>query len=195
MKSFVDYLTESEKTYFFKVCVAGDLPEKFEEHMEVSLQKYSLKNITNGKRTPIQERPLDFPNLQNMEVTYFDVELAYPTTDQVLEEYIGSCTRIPRSHIRVVNPYARDTIAAGEQTGDARTESKGPYEALLDSEYQDPIESKTAQQNVGDNRVMELLKELEKARSEREHDPMEAAPKGESQDIKNVENATSVLGS
>jgi len=194
MKSFADYLTESEKTYFFKVSVAGELPESFEDHMESSLQKYALKKLTSGKRTPIQERPADFPNLQNMEVTHFDVELAYPTTNQVLEEYLGHCTRIPRSHIRVVNPYARDTVAAGDQLGDARTE-KGPYESLLDSEYQDPIESKDAQQNVGDNRVMELLKELEQARSEREHDPMKAAPAGESKDIENVENASSVLGS
>lgn len=194
MKSFVDYLTESEKTYFFKVGIAGNIPEGFEDTLETDLQKFALKNMTAGKRTPIQERPMDFPNLQNMEVTYYDLELAYPTTNQVLEEYIGQCSRIPRSYVRVVNPHARD-VADGDQTGEARTESEGPYEALLNSEYKDPVSSEAAQQNVGANKVMDLLKELEKARKERENDPMEAAPKGESKDIENVENATSVLGS
>lgn len=52
----------------------------------------------------------------------------------------------------------------------------------------------SAQESVGDNRVMDLLKELEVARKEREIDPMEGAPKGESKDIDNKENATSVIG-
>jgi len=195
MKSFAEYLTESEKTYFFKVSVAGEIPEGFEDTMESSLQKFALKNITAGKRTPIQEQPMHFPNLQNMEVTHYDIELSYPTTNQVLEQYISQCSQVPRAHVRVENPYAQDTIAAGDQTGDARTESEGPYEALLNSEYKDPVSTESAQQNVGANKVMDLLKELEQARKEREHDPMRAATPGDSKDIKNVENATSVIGS
>ena len=194
MKSFVDYLTESEKTYTFKISVAGDLPENFENTLESVLSKYALKNLTSGKRTPIQERPMDFPNLQNMEVTHFEAELAYPTTPQVLEQYVQDCGCLSPGHIRVVNPLAEE-IVDGDQTGEARTESDGPYEALLNSEYQDPVKSDAAQQNVGGNRVMELLKELEKARSERENNPMEGAPKGDSQDITNEENATSPIGS
>ena len=37
----------------------------------------------------------------------------------------------------------------------------------------------SAQESVGDSRVMNLLKELEVARKEREIDPMAGAPKGE----------------
>ena len=53
MKSFVEYLTESEKTYTFKISVAGDLPENFENTLEGMLSKYALKNLTSGKRTPV----------------------------------------------------------------------------------------------------------------------------------------------
>lgn len=195
MKSLAEYLTESEKTYFFKIGIAGEVPEKFQDSIETDLQKFGLKNMTSGKRTPIQERPMDFPNLQNIEVTYYEVELAYPTTNQVLEQYISQCSQIPQAHVRVVDPYAQDKIAAGDQTGDARTEDEGPYEALLNSDYKDPISSDAAQQNVGANKVMDLLKELEQARKEREHDPMRAVVPGDSKDIENVENATSVIGS
>lgn len=194
MKSFVEYLTESEKTYTFKISVAGDLPENFENTLESMLSKYALKNLTSGKRTPIQERPMDFPNLQNMEVTHFEAEVAYPTTSQVMQQYVEDCGCLQPGHVRVINPLAEE-IANGNQEGEARTEGEGPYETLLDSDYQDPVKSDAAQQNVGGNRVMELLKELEKARSERENDPMEGAPKGDSQDITNEENATSPIGS
>ena len=53
----------------------------------------------------------------------------------------------------------------------------------------------SAQEAVGTNRVMDLLKELETARKEREIDPMDGAPKGESADIKDTENSKAVIGS
>jgi hypothetical protein len=194
MKPFTQYLTEAEKSYFFKISVAGELAEDFEDTLETMLQKYQLKNLSKGKRTPIQERPLDFPQLQNMEVTHFEVEVAYPTTTQVLQQYVEDCGCLQPGYVRVVDPHAQE-IADGDQAGEARTEDDGPYEALLNSEYVDPVKSDTAQQNVGGTKVMDLLAELEKARKERENDPMEGAPRGDSQDITTEENATSPIGS
>jgi hypothetical protein len=53
----------------------------------------------------------------------------------------------------------------------------------------------SGQESVGNNRVMDLLKELEKARKEKDNDPMEGAPVGESKDIDDSENAKSPIGS
>ena len=75
MKSFIEFLNESKKTYKFHVRVAGPLPEGFADKMETALQKYSVVNFSNGKTTPITETPLDFPSLQNMEVTHFEAEV------------------------------------------------------------------------------------------------------------------------
>ena len=47
----------------------GDLPEGFADTMETALQKFAVVSMGAGKKTPIQERPLDFPQLQNTEVT------------------------------------------------------------------------------------------------------------------------------
>ena len=88
MKSFKEFLTESAKTYKFKVRVAGELPEGFVDHMKANLAKYEVIKLSAGKTTPISERPLDFPRLQNMEVTHYEVELKYPATSQVLAEYL-----------------------------------------------------------------------------------------------------------
>jgi len=190
MKRFGDFLTEAKKEYHFKIGIAGELPENFEDNLESCLQKYSVSNMSAAKKTPIQERPLDFPHLQNTEVHYFEVALNYPTIDSVLHEYIAQCCNCATDHVRVVNPHAQE-IADGT---DIRKNT--PYEPLLDDvEMQDPVASQAAQQNVGNNKVMDLLAELEKARKERENDPMEGAPKGDSQDITNEENATSPIGS
>ena len=104
MTSFAQILNESKKTYEFKIGIAGPLPEGFQDQMETSLQKFKLLSSSAGKKTPIQTRPLDFPQLENMEVTYFEVETEYPTTVQILQEYLGQCCGVMQSHIIVRNP-------------------------------------------------------------------------------------------
>jgi hypothetical protein len=53
----------------------------------------------------------------------------------------------------------------------------------------------SAQGDVAGNRVMDLLKELETARKEREHEPTDGVPQGESADISEEEQTKSVVGS
>jgi phosphoketolase len=185
MKTLVEYLAESKKTYPFKIGIAGELPEGTEDKLKTSLEKFQIANMSSGKKTPIQERPLDFPQLQNTEVTYYEVEVNYPTTTQILQEYLGKCCSIPQSHIIVRNPNER-------QEEYQQRKQKEVYEPVLTKEE---LEGESAQPSVGGNRVMELLKELETARKEREHDPAAAAPRGESKDIDASENKKSAVGS
>lgn len=186
MKTFTQILTESKKTYEFKIGIAGEREEGFAEALETCLKKFDLLNMSNGKKTPIQERPLDFPQLQNMEVTYFEAELGYPTTSQVLQEYIPKCCHCLQTHVIVRNVNdPREEYQ--EPKGD------GPYEAKLDTLEMEQADPK-AQDSVAGNRVMDLLKELEVARKERNTDPMEAAPQGESADIDDTQNTKAVVG-
>jgi len=150
-------LAESTKTYPFKIGVAGDLPEGFADRLESALEKFVVVKMSNGKKTPIQKRPLDFPALENERATYFETELQYPTTPQVLQQYIKNYCSIPESNIIVRNPNE-------PQEAYQEPKSDKPYEAKLNSAYED---SKDEQKSAGSMRVMELLKELEKARKER----------------------------
>ena len=184
MKTFVEYLNESKKVYSFKIGVAGELPENFENTMETALQKYSVIKMTTGKSTPIQERPLDFPQLKNMNVTYYEVDLTYPTTVQVLQEYIGQCCGVKQSHIIVRNPNEPQELYQ-QETDD------GEYVAKLTVE---DMGGENDQGNVGTARVMDLLKELETARKERNNNYIGDAPVGESKDIGDVENTKSPIG-
>lgn len=166
MKSFSEFLTESKKVYPFKIGFAGELPEGFDERLKTGLKKYDPATISAGKKTPIQERPLDFPQLQNTEVTYYEVELNYPTTSQMLGEYLGALCSIPRSHIIVRNPTEPEEIYQEKQESDV-------YDTLLTKE---DMGGESGQKDVGENRVMDLLKELEKARKERDIDAVKSAP-------------------
>lgn len=185
MRKFTDILTESKKTYDFKIGIAGELPDGCETEMKSCLEKFQVDSMSAGKKTPIQERPLDFPQLQNMEVTYYEVSVNYPTTTQVLQEYIGKCCGIDQSYIIVRKP--------GEPQEEYQAESEQTeYEVKL---TQEDMGGESAQESVAGNRVMDLLKELEVARKERSTDYVGEVPTGESKDIDNTENSTSAVGS
>jgi hypothetical protein len=157
MKRFTEYLAESKKTYAFKVKVAGDLKDDFQSHLKAVLEKFSVANMSAGKRTPIQETPLDFPDSKFAHVTTFDVELHYPTTSHVLENYIGQSCGVHPSTVRVrVANEPSELYQASMQAKDEKNK-----DALLNQcDY--PAEDN--QSLVGEKAKMSLLKELEKTK-------------------------------
>lgn len=185
MKSFSEYLMESKKSYKFKIRVAGELPEGFADKLETNLKKYEVLNLSSGKKTPIQETPMDFPALQNMEVTTYEVELSYPVTSHILEQYLVSNCSVPHSHLNVRGEF--DPIEELQKPAD-----ESPYETLLDKE---DMGGESAQKSAGETRVMDLLKELETARKEREIDPATGVKPGQSKKMDDKQNTKSVVGS
>ena len=186
MKTFAEILNESKATYSFNIGIAGELPEGIEDRLESVMQKFTVRNFTKGKKTPIQKRPLDFPQLENTEVTFFEAEVEYPTTPQVLQTYLGNCCDIPQSHINVRTP--EDPREAYQEEGE---ENSSEYVALLGTE---DMGGESAQNEVADNRTMDLLKELETARKERDvSDGVAEAPQGDSKDIeRHMQNTKAV---
>lgn len=184
---FEQYLAEAKKIYEFSIGVAGQLPEGFEDAFETALKRYSVASMSAGKKTPIQERPLDFPQLSNTEITYYEVGLNYPTTPQVLEEYIPMSTGIERTHV-IVRTKTDPRIEYQEQAEDE------PYVSKLETLEMEQADPK-AQETVGSDRVMALLKELETARKEKENDPIADVKPGDTKDISDEVGSTSPIGS
>lgn len=168
MRRFSDLLAESKKTYNFIIRVAGSLPEGFQDKLKINLEKFNLVKLTGPKRTPIQEKPMDFPQLQNMEVHHFEAEVIYPTTSHVLERYLVDNCSINHSHIVVRSPNEPVELQQSE------VDEKEVYEPLLTKE---DLGGESAQKEVGQSRVMDLLKELEKARKESEQSATQGAEK------------------
>ena len=88
MSTFKDYLTESAKSYDYKIKVAGELDKGFASKLESALAKFDVSNMSAGKKTPIMTLPLDFPALSNEQVTTFDVTTNYPEATRVMHDYL-----------------------------------------------------------------------------------------------------------
>ena len=104
MKTFTEYLTESKKTYPFKVKVAGEFTAEQEQTLKGLLDKYSVLEFKRTATTPVQALPLDFPKLRNTQVNVFEVILDYPVASWELQNYLGNGLRILEQDIVVRRP-------------------------------------------------------------------------------------------
>jgi len=104
MSEFRKYLTEATKQYDFVIKVAGELDENFEDNLEIALKKWDIANLSSGKKTPIQNVPLDFPNITNTEVTVYEATVNYPVTQTELRAYLADALNTGMDYIRVRKP-------------------------------------------------------------------------------------------
>jgi hypothetical protein len=156
MKSFTEYLTESKKTYAFKLKFAGDLEEGFSDKLKSAMDRFAVATMSSGKRTPVQEVPLDFPELKNTNVTVFEVEVHYPTTPQVLENYLSQVCGVTQSTVRV-----RTANEPSEIYQAAMLEKESDSTALLN---QDDLGGASARDSVNEKHISSFLKDLAKVK-------------------------------
>ena len=169
MSTFKDYLTESTKSYDYKIKIAGEPKDIDKNALETALQKIDLASMSAGKSTPIMSLPLDFPRLSNESVTIFDVTTNYPESARVMQEYLSDVLRIPATHIVVRKPGE----PTEEYQNDMEVAKKSEYaNKLHDIEYKDAPKV-NAEDYHSTKANMGLLKELLKDREENKDAPKE----------------------
>ncbi len=86
MKTFANYLTESSKTYNYRIKFVGDIDNNFFKNFKDQLKKFDPKSVGEIKKTPVQAQLRDFPNFANQSVSMMDVELNYPVNDEQVQQ-------------------------------------------------------------------------------------------------------------
>jgi len=86
MKNFKDYLTESERTYNYRIKLVGDVPSNLVKELEGKLKQFDIVKISAPKTTPVQPNPADFPAFGNERVTHVDVEFRYPAIEPQIQQ-------------------------------------------------------------------------------------------------------------
>jgi hypothetical protein len=152
MKSFKEYLTESKKIYEFKIKIAGDIPSGYDKIIKSALSQFNVESVSKPKRTPIQESPIDFPNVKFSEVSVFDVVLSYPTTSQVVASALNNALKIDETRV-LVRTLGEDAEARLNANSMLAPDGKG---ALLGTDY----ESSNNQELVGEKQKLSFLKSL-----------------------------------
>lgn len=80
MKTFAQYLVESEKTFSYRIKIVGDMPTGFISAFKDGLRKFDPIKVGEVKQTPIVSQHVQFPKYPNERVSMMDVEFKYPAT-------------------------------------------------------------------------------------------------------------------
>ena len=138
MKSFKDYVKTGEKQYHFTAKIAcEDLSSEDEKKINESLGQNDMIGSEKMFKTPLQENPLDFPNIKNVSVHIIEFDMKYPVTTDVLERLISEATGLQRNCIIVYaendprRTYTQEYIARKDE------EFKKKYKPKIGSMYED----------------------------------------------------------
>lgn len=156
------YLAESAKEYTYRIKFAvNDLSSDQKGALEDALAKFDLRSISKFTDSPIQQSPLDFPNVRNSKVYVCEVVLGYPVTIDELRMYISDKVAINQQEIAVYNNY--DPRDEYNEQKIAQLAGKDPdYVAKLGTEYE-----ADEKPDYGKNYNDKFLAELEEERKER----------------------------
>ena len=102
MKTFSQYLTESEKTFDYRIKICGDINAELLKMFREKLKKFDPVKISDAKTTPVQARPADFPGETNQRVTMIDGSFRYPATPPQIQQMAELCG-ITADHVCVNN--------------------------------------------------------------------------------------------
>ena len=91
MKTFSQYLTESEKTFDYRIKICGDVNAELLKMFREKLKKFDPVKISDVKTTPVQARPADFPGETNQRVTMIDGSFRYPATGPQIQQMAELC--------------------------------------------------------------------------------------------------------
>ena len=163
MKTFKEYLSESKKVYNFKIKVAGDLPESFQDSLKNSLERCKVIKLEKLNTTPIQALPLDFPTKKNAEVHIFEVICEYPITAPEITNDI-KMLGLDEDCFRV-----RGSGEPSEIDQALNKEIINPDGLLTDSQYKEAPNAKH-KDYFGDDFNKGFLKDLEKSSKQRKKD-------------------------
>jgi hypothetical protein len=165
--SFKQYVAETRKEFKYVLKFAlNDMPDLMIDQLEESLKKYELKSASSFRKTPIQESPLDFPNVRNTSVYICDISLGYPGSLDFLRTYICNILGISPQCLAVYSENDPRQIETDLYVDRTSPEFKKKYKTLLGSDYEEVENSQ--EEKYGEKYNINFLKELENVRKERE---------------------------
>jgi len=132
MKTFSQYLTESQRTHDYRVKIVGDIPSGFVSALRDQFKKFDPVSIGEIKRTPVMSQPLDFPAFPNESVNMMDVTFRYPATPPQIQQ-IAQLLGMDMCRIRMLTTAYEDSVnVEREKVAEENTD------LLTDTDYPAP---------------------------------------------------------
>jgi len=132
MKKFHQYLSESERTYNYRIKILGDVPPGFIGDLKEKLKQFDIAKMSEKKTTPVQHLLKDFPGAENEMVTSVDVSFRYPAIEPQIQQLAQLLGFNPNRIRLLTQPYV-DSI--DKEISDINTQNK---DLIADTDYPAP---------------------------------------------------------
>ena len=135
MRSLTEFLTESKKSYEYRIKYVGDFTKEKQDILKNILAKFNPESYGAIKTSPVMKCPYDFPNFENESVSSMDVTLEYPaSSSQIIE--LAATKGCDVNRLKIMDKRFLDSV-------DAEAAAKEHEGALLDN---DALPAQTAEQ-------------------------------------------------
>jgi len=160
MKNFIQYLSEVQKTYEFRIKIANCDPKDKLDGLKIGLAEYAVESVGVPKRLPIKANDIDFPSIPNVEVFLMDAVLKYPVNDAKLRTIVAERLGCSLSQVVVVPAGHPEEVWRWNLEGNELREFKQGEDVLTQ-----PLPEASADQKAAGKFYSEagtILKELNK---------------------------------
>jgi len=110
MKTFHQYIVESERTYNYRIKILGDVPAGFVKNLEEKMAQFDVVSVSRPKTTPVQKLIKDFPGAENESMTFVDVNFRYPAIEPQIKQ-LAQLLRFNPNHIAMQISEYDETIS------------------------------------------------------------------------------------
>ena len=132
MKTFHQYLAESERTYDYRIKILGDAAPDFVKNLEDKLKQFDIVKISKPKTTPVMRLLKDFPGEENQSVTSMEVSFRYPAIEPQIMQIAQLLGHNP-NHVRLLTtPYEQ---SQDKELADIQAQNK---DLIKDTDYPAP---------------------------------------------------------
>ena len=118
MKPFAKYLTESEKTYNYRIKIVGDVPSEFIKELEGKLAQFDVVKMSKIKTAPVRKEIPDFPAFPNQPMSIVDVEFRYPAIEPQIKQLAQLLGMDPNRIVMNTVPYEDSMNDESRKIGD-----------------------------------------------------------------------------
>lgn len=118
MKPFAKYLTESEKTYNYRIKIVGDVPSTFVKELEGKLAQFDVVKMSKIKTAPVRKEIPDFPAFPNQPMSIVDVEFRYPAIEPQIKQLAQLLGLDPNRIVMNTVPYEESMNNESRKIGD-----------------------------------------------------------------------------
>jgi len=109
MRSLHEFLTESKKSYEYRIKYVGDFTKEKQDILKNILAKFNPQSYGAIKTSPVMKCPYDFPSFENESVSSMDVTLEYPASiSQIME--LASTRGCDVNRLKILDKRFSDSI-------------------------------------------------------------------------------------